>query len=49
LRDVRLDGRNELFDVPQPVLSVTTIKGGTKVNVIPDLCSIEFDRRLLPG
>jgi acetylornithine deacetylase/succinyl-diaminopimelate desuccinylase family protein len=49
LRGVKLEGRNDLFDVPQPVLSVTTIKGGTKINVIPDLCSIEIDRRLLPG
>jgi acetylornithine deacetylase/succinyl-diaminopimelate desuccinylase family protein len=49
LRGVRLEGRNDLFDVPQPVLSVTTIKGGTKINVIPDRCSIEIDRRLLPG
>ncbi|MGD0803505.1 MAG: M20 family metallopeptidase [Candidatus Bathyarchaeia archaeon] len=49
LRGVRLEGRNELFDVPQPVLSVTTIRGGTKINVIPDQCSIEIDRRLLPG
>ena len=49
LENVKLEGRNELFDVPQPVLSVTTIKGGTKINVIPDRCSIELDRRLLPG
>ena len=49
LRGVRLEGRNELFDVPEPVLSVTTISGGTKINVIPDRCSVEIDRRLLPG
>jgi acetylornithine deacetylase/succinyl-diaminopimelate desuccinylase family protein len=49
LENVKLEGRNELFDVPQPVLSVTTINGGTKINVIPDRCSIELDRRLLPG
>ena len=49
LKGVKLEGRNELFDVPQPVMSVTTIKGGTKINVIPDMCTIEIDRRLLPG
>ena len=49
LHGVKLEGWNELFDVPPPVLSVTTIKGGTKINVIPDLCKIEVDRRLLPG
>jgi acetylornithine deacetylase/succinyl-diaminopimelate desuccinylase family protein len=49
LHDIKLEGYNPLFDVPQPVLSVTTITGGTKINVIPDQCTIEFDRRLLPG
>jgi acetylornithine deacetylase/succinyl-diaminopimelate desuccinylase family protein len=49
LHGIRLEGWNELFDVPPPVLSVTTIQGGTKINVIPDLCKIEVDRRLLPG
>jgi len=49
LHEIKLEGYNPLFDVPQPVLSVTTITGGTKINVIPDQCKIEFDRRLLPG
>lgn len=49
LHGIKLEGWNELFDVPPPVLSVTTIQGGTKINVIPDLCKIEVDRRLLPG
>jgi succinyl-diaminopimelate desuccinylase len=49
LHEIKLEGYNQLFDVPQPVLSVTTITGGTKINVIPDQCTIEFDRRLLPG
>jgi succinyl-diaminopimelate desuccinylase len=48
LHEIELEGWNPLFDVPQPVLSVTTISGGTKINVIPDLCKIEIDRRLLP-
>ena len=30
-------------------LSVGRIEGGTSVNVVPDRCSIEIDRRLLPG
>jgi len=49
LHKIKLEGWNELFDVPPPVLSVTKIQGGTKINVIPDLCKIEVDRRLLPG
>jgi len=32
-----------------PSLSVGCIKGGIAVNIIPDLCEIEVDRRLLPG
>lgn len=30
-------------------LSVGTIRGGLSVNTVPDECSIEIDRRLLPG
>jgi len=49
LKEIELLGWNPLFDVPQPVLSVTTISGGTKNNVIPDQCRIEIDRRILPS
>jgi acetylornithine deacetylase len=30
-------------------LTVGVIRGGTQVNVVPDLCEIEIDRRLLPS
>lgn len=30
-------------------LSVGTIAGGVSVNTVPDVCTIEIDRRLLPG
>ncbi|MFT9848829.1 M20 family metallopeptidase [Aneurinibacillus sp. REN35] len=30
-------------------MSVTTIQGGTQVNIVPDRCVIDVDRRLLPG
>ncbi len=33
----------------RPTLSVGTIQGGLSVNTIPDRCTIEIDRRLLPG
>lgn len=33
----------------KPTLSVGTIKGGISVNTVPDKCTIEIDRRLLPG
>ncbi len=32
-----------------PTLSVGTIAGGTKTNVVPDRCTVTVDRRLLPG
>lgn len=33
----------------RPAISIGTIRGGTQVNVVPALCEIEVDRRLLPG
>ncbi len=35
--------------VGHPTLSVGTIRGGISVNTVPDLCTVEIDRRLLPG
>jgi acetylornithine deacetylase/succinyl-diaminopimelate desuccinylase-like protein len=32
-----------------PTLSLGTIRGGTGVNLVPDLVVLEIDRRLLPG
>lgn len=32
-----------------PTLNVGLIQGGTQVNVVPDSCWIEVDRRLIPG
>jgi acetylornithine deacetylase len=32
-----------------PTMSVGRIDGGTAVNVVPDRCRIEIDRRLIPG
>lgn len=31
------------------VCSINTITGGVAVNIIPDLCEVELDRRTLPG
>jgi acetylornithine deacetylase/succinyl-diaminopimelate desuccinylase-like protein len=33
----------------RPTLSVGTIAGGLSVNTVPDCCTIEIDRRLIPG
>jgi acetylornithine deacetylase len=32
-----------------PTISVGRIDGGTSVNTVPDRCTIEIDRRLIPG
>jgi acetylornithine deacetylase/succinyl-diaminopimelate desuccinylase family protein len=33
----------------KPTLGIGTIQGGTKINIVPDRCEIEVDRRMLPG
>jgi acetylornithine deacetylase/succinyl-diaminopimelate desuccinylase family protein len=33
----------------RPTLNIGTIQGGTKVNIVPEGCNIEVDRRMLPG
>ena len=33
----------------KPTLNVGTIRGGTKINIVPDRCEIELDRRILPS
>jgi len=33
---------------PPPSINVGTIKGGVKTNVVPDMCEVNIDRRLLP-
>jgi len=33
----------------KPTLNIGTIQGGTKVNVVPEGCEIQVDRRMLPG
>ena len=32
-----------------PTFNIGVIHGGTQVNIVPDLCVIEIDRRLVPG
>ncbi len=33
----------------KPTLNIGMIRGGTKINVVPDRCEIEVDRRILPS
>ncbi|PYI50879.1 M20 family metallopeptidase [Paenibacillus flagellatus] len=32
-----------------PTIVVGTIRGGTQINIVPDRCVIEIDRRIIPG
>jgi acetylornithine deacetylase/succinyl-diaminopimelate desuccinylase-like protein len=32
-----------------PTISVGTIRGGTKTNIVPDFCEVEIDLRSIPG
>lgn len=32
-----------------PTINIGTIHGGTQVNIVPEICSVEIDRRLIPG
>jgi len=35
--------------LPPPSLNIGTIQGGTKVNMVPEYCTITIDRRMHPG
>lgn len=35
--------------VGEPTLNVGVIRGGAQVNIVPEECSMEIDRRLIPG
>jgi succinyl-diaminopimelate desuccinylase len=44
-----LKHRNPHEILGTPTLSVGRIEGGESVNVVPDWCEVEIDRRLIPG
>jgi acetylornithine deacetylase/succinyl-diaminopimelate desuccinylase family protein len=47
LNSIPLDKEHPLLG--KPTLSIGSIRGGTKINIVPDRCEIEVDRRMLPG
>ncbi|MHC4274745.1 MAG: M20/M25/M40 family metallo-hydrolase, partial [Planctomycetota bacterium] len=49
LKQKRCDSSAHFAAVPYPVLSVSRIRGGTAINVIPDRCTAQLGIRLLPG
>jgi len=44
-----VDGLAEHALCGRPTISVGTISGGISVNTVPDHCTIEIDRRCVPG
>ena len=49
ITSMKFESQNDFFEVSSPSISVTTIKGGTKVNIIPERCDLAIDRRMMPG
>lgn len=50
IKNLRLDYTpDEFFMVREPTLNVGTIEGGTKTNVVAELCQATVDMRLMPG
>lgn len=45
--NIKKEKNNELLG--SALSNITMIRGGTAPNIIPDICEIEIDRRLLPG
>jgi acetylornithine deacetylase len=45
----RLSGASPHAVLGPPSLSVGRIEGGQSVNIVPDACAIEIDRRMIPG
>jgi succinyl-diaminopimelate desuccinylase len=47
LNSIPLEKKHALLG--KPTINIGSIRGGTKINMVPDQCQIEVDRRLLPG
>ena len=48
LRDLEVALEFKRHEVGHPTINVGMIQGGTKVNVVPDRCIIDIDRRTIP-
>ena len=49
LLDNRITGLGVTPPEPRSTLSFDTIRGGAATNIVPDRCTVTFNRRLLPG
>jgi succinyl-diaminopimelate desuccinylase len=49
LLDARTTSYGVTPDEPRSTLSFDTIRGGAATNIVPDRCTVSFNRRLVPG
>ena len=49
IQSMKFGNRNDAFEISSPTIAVTMVKGGSKINVIPERCDLSIDRRMLPG
>jgi succinyl-diaminopimelate desuccinylase len=47
--ETRVTGYGVTPDNPRSTLSFDTIRGGHATNIVPDRCTVTFNRRLIPG
>jgi succinyl-diaminopimelate desuccinylase len=47
LHSISLEEEHPLLG--KPTFNIGMIQGGTKINIVPERCEIELDRRMLPG
>ncbi|MBK66720.1 MAG: acetylornithine deacetylase [Rickettsiales bacterium] len=43
------DGQDEQFDPPYTTINVGIVKGGTAVNIVPNICELHWHFRFIPG
>nr|WP_194299753.1 acetylornithine deacetylase [Acetobacter conturbans] len=41
--------QDESYEVPFSTMQIGLIRGGVALNIVPDLCEVQFEMRLLPG
>lgn len=47
IRKLKIGGKHKLLG--KPTINIGTIEGGTKTNMVPDICRATLDVRILPG
>lgn len=47
LQNIKFVEKNNLYEIPHTTMNIGKINGGTAVNIVPDLCSLNFDFRTI--